>query len=89
MFLMRWILRIAVVALAGYGAKALYDNVIVPAREPSRAFTDHAKDSLSTAAERVSNAAHDLNRDVSGAAHEALNGAAVNIDRGTQPQAAE
>jgi hypothetical protein len=70
-FLTRMTIRLFVLVIAGYGAKAVYEDFVAPLRAPSRDFVDHARASLATTEARVSDATTDLAQDVQRAARHA------------------
>jgi len=79
LWLMRSTTRLAVLALAAYGTKAVYEDYVVPLQQPSRDFIDHARAALSGTAERVTEATGDLSDEMRTAARTAAHEAATNI----------
>lgn len=79
LWLIRSTTRLVVLAFAAYGTKAVYDDYVVPLRQPSRDFIEHAKAALSGTAERVTGATGDLNDEMRAAARTAVHEASNNI----------
>jgi hypothetical protein len=74
LFMLRWTIRLGVLALAGYGAKVLYEKYASKApelREPSREFLQRSKEAVSGTAQRVSDAARDMTGELKHAADDA------------------
>jgi hypothetical protein len=72
--LMRLLFRLAILALAGYGAKALYDRYAPRAemlRGPASEFVDRAKGAVGDSAQQMTSAAKDLTTEIKSAADDA------------------
>ena len=70
----RLMIRLAVLGLAGYGAKALYDRYGASAsalRQPSRNLMNRTKTAASGTAERIGDASRDFGDEVLNAAQDA------------------
>ena len=83
MLIMRWMIRLGVLALAAYGARELYAKYASKAddlREPSREFVQRTKDAVSGAADRVTDATRDLTEEIRDAADDAGSKAAGRLD---------